>query len=432
MRILIISQYWSPENNVPQRRWEWLSAILKSQGHELRVVAPPPASARRISFGKWWRESLFRPRTELSSTGGVDLVVRSGFIPCGGSLVQRVFGQAGIALGSLCAVLVKFGSRKSWKPDLVIGTVPALPTTVVAFAAAKTSHAKLAIDLRDAWPDLLDYSSEWNKGIKRASLKQKILSHGPIQIVSSIVARTLYFILGRSDGVMFTSDELRADFQKRPEFRSSAKVLDNMITVRNVFPRVGLNQNSLRVLEGKSLKVLYAGTIGRAQHLQNAIDAAEIAESCGVSIELKFVGSGDARLSVKDYAIRKGVSASFVKRRSADSIADYYDWADTALVHLTNWKPLEKTVPSKLFELMEYGVPITGVVAGEPAKLIETLNAGYTVPPESPDALADLWCAMACGEVPLRASDEAREWVQNERDHVVPTKIAAFVRQMEA
>ena len=169
---------------MPQRRWEWIASILKSQGHEIRVIAPPPASVRRASIKHWWSASLFRPRTEEEKNDAVDLVIRSGFIPCGGSLIQRAIGQAGIALGSLYAVLVEFAFRKSWKPELVIGTVPALPTAVVAFVAAKISRAKLAIDLRDAWPDLLAYSSEWNKGIKSASLKHKILSRGPIQFVS--------------------------------------------------------------------------------------------------------------------------------------------------------------------------------------------------------------------------------------------------------
>lgn len=431
LRILIISQYWSPENNVPQRRWEWLASILKSQGHEIRVVAPPPASDRRISFIYWLRASLFRPRVEEETGSAVDLVIRSGFIPCGGSLVQRAMGQAGIALGSLYAVIKEFGIRQAWKPDLVIGTIPALPTAVVAFVAAKISSAKLAIDLRDAWPDLLAYSSEWNKGVKSASLKHKILSRGPIQFVSFVVSRSLYFVLGEADGVMFTADDLKFDFQNRPQLRKNPKIFKNMVTIRNVFPRGSSNRKSRPSSGEKSLKVLYAGTIGRAQRLQNVIDAAEIAGRRGVSVDLKFVGSGDARLSVRDYAKRRKVSATFIKRKSVDSISDYYDWADTALVHLTDWKPLERTVPSKLFELMEYGVPITGVVAGESVKLIESLDAGYTVPPESPEALADLWCAMAKGELSLKTSQRARLWVDNERNYVVPGLIENFLKQME-
>lgn len=416
---------------MPQRRWEWIASILKSQGHELRVVAPPPASVRRTSVSHWWSTSLFRPQTEEEKSNVIDLVIRSGFIPCGGSLLQRAIGQAGIALGSLYAVLVEFGIRKSWKPDLVIGTVPALPTAVVAFAAAKISGAKLAIDLRDAWPDLLAYSREWNKGVKSASLKHKILSRGPIQFVSFVVARTLYYVLGKAHGVIFTADDLKSDYQNRPQLRKNSKLLNNMVTIRNVFPRGKLERKIAPRVGQNPLKVLYAGNIGRAQHLQNVVDAAEIAERRGVPIDLKFVGSGDARLSVKNYAKRRKVSTTFVKQRPADSITDFYDWADTALVHLTDWKPLEKTVPSKLYELMEYGVPITGVVAGESVRLIESLEAGYTVPPESPEALADLWCALAQGDLSLKASERARHWVENERNNVVPGLIAKFLRKME-
>ena len=417
---------------MPQRRWEWIASILKSQGHEIRVIAPPPASVRRASIKHWWSASLFRPRTEEEKNDAVDLVIRSGFIPCGGSLIQRAIGQAGIALGSLYAVLVEFGFRKSWKPELVIGTVPALPTAVVAFVAAKISRAKLAIDLRDAWPDLLAYSSEWNKGIKSASLKHKILSRGPIQFVSFVVARTLYYVLGKAQGVIFTAEDLKLDFQNRPQLRKNSKLLNNMVTIRNVFPREGLGQKKAPGSGERPLKVLYAGTIGRAQRLQNVIDAAVIAAERGVPIELKFVGAGDARLSVKDYAKQRKVPATFIKRKSADSISDYYDWADTALVHLTDWKPLERTVPSKLFELMEYGVPITGVVAGESVRLIESLEAGYAVPPESPEALANLWCALAQGELSLKASERAKHWVENEQNNVVPSLIAKFLKQMES
>ena len=186
-----------------------------------------------------------------------------------------------------------------------------------------------------------------NKGIKSASLKHKILSRGPIQFVSFVVARTLYYVLGKAQGVIFTAEDLKLDFQNRPQLRKNSKFLNNMVTIRNVFPREGLGQKKAPGSGEGPLKVLYAGTIGRAQRLQNVIDAAVIAAERGVPIELKFVGAGDARLSVKDYAKQRKVPATFIKRKSADSISDYYDWADTALVHLTDWKPLERTVPSK-------------------------------------------------------------------------------------
>ena len=48
MRILLVTQYWYPENGVPQRRWSWLAKILIDAGHEVCVVAPPPRNSRSI------------------------------------------------------------------------------------------------------------------------------------------------------------------------------------------------------------------------------------------------------------------------------------------------------------------------------------------------------------------------------------------------
>lgn len=47
------------------------------------------------------------------------------------------------------------GKIREYAPDLVIGTVPALPTSVVTMLTARIIGAPYIIDLRDAWPELL-------------------------------------------------------------------------------------------------------------------------------------------------------------------------------------------------------------------------------------------------------------------------------------
>jgi len=102
-------------------------------------------------------------------------------------------------------------------------------------------------------------------------------------------------------------------------------------------------------------------------------------------------------------------------RRAADSLELDYQWADTALVHLSNWAPLERAVPSKTYELMECGIHISGVVAGETADLIQRLDAGHVVEPDNPWALADLWISLSTNRTLLDVSSCGRDWVRNER-----------------
>ena len=89
-------------------------------------------------------------------------------------------------------------------------------------------------------------------------------------------------------------------------------------------------------------------------------------------------------------------------------------------MHLTDWKPLDWTVPSKTFELMELGIHISGVLSGESAELVTQLEAGDVVPPERPEELARLWKSLAEDRTKLQVSEDGRQWVKEQRDKYAP------------
>lgn len=140
--------------------------------------------------------------------------------------------------------------------------------------------------------------------------------------------------------------------------------------------------------------MLYAGTLGRAQDLQNAVKALRLCVQQGVNVQLRFVGSGAAKPELQRISKNLGSAVSFEPRHPADSLEEYYQWADTALVHLADWEPLKRTVPSKVYELMEAGIHISAVNQGEAATIITTFNAGSVVRPNDPKALAELWTQL--------------------------------------
>ncbi len=121
------------------------------------------------------------------------------------------------------------------------------------------------------------------------------------------------------------------------------------------------------------------------------------------------------------------VNAEFYFRRPADALDEHYEWADTALVHLTDWEPLKRAVPSKTYELMSSGLHISGVVAGEAAEIIEKCNAGEVVPPERPEELAALWVHLANNPAALSVGNLGREWVEKERTEIAPEKLHSFM-----
>ena len=180
--------------------------------------------------------------------------------------------------------------------------------------------------------------------------------------------------------------------------------------------------------QGDRLNVLYAGTLGRAQNLENAIRAAEFAREMGISIHLRFVGDGAARQTLGELAAVSPVDIEFSDQKDAESLHLDYQWADTALVHLTNWEPLDRAIPSKTYELMTAGVHISGVLSGEAADLITELKSGDVVPPEDPLALARLWAELAQERWRLIVDDTGKRWVENERTIRTPKIFSEFFR----
>lgn len=427
LKILVISQYWYPENGVPQRRWTWLSELLREK-FTLEVIAPPPHYRRNLKLLAWVKQVVVRRRKKLELGPSGEKIHRTFYIPSGNSLTQKALNQLIVAIGMMLKLSALSFGHSSRKPDLIIGTVPALPTAIVTYFASKVLRTPYVIDLRDAWPDLLSQSDQWNSSLGSRSFREVLLSLGPLQAASWMTDRSVNWVLEHSSGVMVTSSRLEANLRSR--FSKGGREL-NVVTIRNVFPsRTDFIHQYLDEAPKGTLNVLYAGTIGRAQNLANAVEAARIAASSGIDVQLRFVGAGAAKEALSELAEALDVHVEFYFRRPADALDEHYEWADTALVHLTDWEPLERAVPSKTYELMSSGLHISGVVAGEAAEIIENCNAGKVVPPEHPAELAALWVRLANNPSELRVGSFGREWVDMERDKIAPEKLHSFIHSV--
>lgn len=399
-------------------------------GHEVLVVAPPPHYARKIPFIRWAKQHGFRTSKRLESGSSGETIVRSGFFPANNSITQRILNQGAVAFSMATMQINPKGPVRKFRPELVIGTVPALPTSVLAQFVAKLHGVPYIVDLRDAWPDLLQEKRNWNDATGRKSIREKILSRGPLQILTSITGRAMNSALRKSNGVISTSERLEKylalSFSQHVPGREP-----EVTTVRNVFPILSSIEREARSIEENDvLHVLYAGTLGRAQKLDNALKAMRIARDKGLQIQFKLVGDGATWQALHEEAVRLGLDAEFYPRDEADQLDGFYSWADTALVHLTDWEPLKRAIPSKTYELMELGIHISGVMKGEAAGLIKQLSAGDVVPPEDPEALADLWIELARDRRKLNVSNEGREWVHYQRFDVAPYNLLSIVERV--
>lgn len=428
MRIVVFSQYWSPENGIPQRRWEWLTRLLIAEGHEVLVVAPPPKQQRDSFSGVFSASSeVLRVRSEVGAFG--EVIIRSPYIKSGHSLVHRAAAQGAIAFGQLFAVVKKRKQLFDFKPDLVVGTVPAIPTAYVSAIAARLLTTPYAIDLRDAWPDLLSVIDRWNESTGHQSLRERVLGKLPANVIGGIVSRSMNRILTRAGTIFVTSGLYASELEDR---LGSSRAKPSIRVVRNVFPpkskEIRKTPKPTKSSEAP-LKILYAGTLGRAQNLQDAITAAEMAEESGIKICLKLIGAGAARKALERRVRDTEVNVEILDRRPAEELTQLYSWCDTALIHLASWPELRFAVPSKTFELMHLGKHVTAVVDGEARELVESLEAGDVATPGDPEGLARVWVELFNDRSKLVVKDRAHDWVDYEYRKGAPKEFLAGIKE---
>lgn len=427
MKILVLSQYWYPENGVHQRRWSWLSKLSVEAGHEVTVICPVPYHERKTSFWSWLCSVKdFRNTHETGPSG--ETIIRSGHMPGGQSITAKAFNQGGVALAMLKEAFSQKMQRNFVRPNLIIGTVPSVPTALITPIIARVFGVPYVIDLRDPWPDLFSEGRSWNSGNGKVSVRQRILSLGPLQLMSIAVSWLMYRSFKSAAGIMFTSKRHESELLDREELRG---IPLKTAVIRNVFPPKSRALRTKHIDEGKrELNVLYAGTLGRAQNLNNVLDALKIAREKGTLISIRLVGAGVNSSELRKRIKEENLPAKVLGRVPAEELLAHYSWADTALVHLTDWKPLELAVPSKIYELMSNKIHITGVLRGEAAELIERLNCGHVVEPENPDALADYWERLIEDRSQLAVSDESSIWVEEQRNEVVPKVFMSFLNEL--
>lgn len=430
MRILVLSQYWWPENGVPQRRWRWLTSILRGEGHEVDVIAPLPLCGQQAGRGDDPCQFAIELRDNERGPSG-EHIYRCKSLASSDSLTHRAIAQAFVAASTIRTAWRLRRSHELAKPDVVIGTVPALPTAVATFFVARVMRVPYVIDLRDAWPDLIDYGRFWNDGTGKKSLREKILQHGPFQLVGSLTKKILKFVYRHSEVIILTAAHLRTNLTETLS-REDATQIPRTVTIRNVFPADFELAGELDFREaGGELNVLYAGTLGRAQQLSNAIEAVELATEKGYRINLRLVGKGATSELLRSEASKSNCSVTVLDEADPEELIRHYKWADTALVHLANWPPLRAAVPSKTFELMRIGIHISAAVEGETAELVSNLKAGDVVPPMDPEALAFLWCSLIEDRSRLKIGPEAKEWLMREVETETPRKLRELLSSIE-
>lgn len=365
MKIMLLTHSFTPEVSPPQRRWSVMVDELANLGHQITVITP--ASKRRASINqlRLLTNSNIRVRRYRS--------------------LKRTKTMLGKVLKHGIDAVISFpAALRAGRPDIVLATVPALPTMVVGYLVARIYRVPFVVDLRDAWPDLLRESNVIR-----------------FRWLEPLITRGLSYVVKRSDLLVTVTNGLAR--------KMIAGGVKNVATVPN---GVEVERTGMRVPEspgGDKLNVLYLGNIGRSQGLDTVIRAVARVSNL---VTLRIVGTGTEKQRLVQLANDLNVDVDFCDSVYGEAVLENYSWADTCLVSLRpDWPSFEHTIPSKLYELLFLDRHVTAMVRGEAADVVRSSGAG-TVVDQNVDALVAHLRWLVENPQALKTKDHGSMWVR--------------------
>lgn len=379
MRVLLVTHFYPPEIGAPQRRWEGFVKRWMRSGIDVTVVCPLP----HYPDGKV-RPGAVKGLLRTSTGQFGEQILRVPFVPGAKSAAAKLADHTLAALASIPLAALR-------SVDVVLTSAPGLPSLVAGEVLARLRRVPHVVEMRDAWPDLLD----------QADLPGGRAARGMARVVNRAQRR--------ADRIVTVSGAF-ADVLRQRHPRVPVDHVSNGITV----DEVPVLTSSPRA--AGPLRALYLGTMGVSQGLHHVIEAASIAGPEVVS--LTMIGGGNQSDHLRRRAKEMGVPVTFSPQVRGQELWSAYADADTVVVPLRAWAAFDYTVPSKLYEIFAAGAHVSGMLSGEARGMVEKARSGFCVPPEQPTILAERWTTMhRTGTALGREPGASRDWVLQHADY---------------
>ncbi|KQT17899.1 hypothetical protein ASG31_03945 [Chryseobacterium sp. Leaf404] len=358
MRILVISQYFWPENF----KINDLCLGLRDRGHHIEVLTAIP----NYPTGKFFEGySFFKDKDEVWN----DIKIHR----------SKIFsrGSGGIRLMINYFSFVFFGSFKAKKLkrnfDCIFVYEPS-PITVgiPAIVASRKLKIPYYFWVQDLWPESLTAAG----GIQNKYIL------GFFHKITQIIYKNAEKVLVQSQGFKDYIINQKTDPEKIIFYPNSTENFYKPMPAEPEF--------SEKLPSG--FRITFAGNLGEAQSLLTVLNAARIVKEKGFSeIKWVFLGNGRQRQQLEQFVNEHHLSdvVTFLGAYPSADMPGFFAASDVLICSLKKDKIFSLTIPSKIQSYLACGKPILASLDGEGAKIVEKADAGYASPAENAVELAE-------------------------------------------
>lgn len=373
MKVLIVSQYFWPENF----RVNDLATELANRGHQVTVLTGLPNYPDGQIFDTYQQD----PQKFINYHGVK--VVRVPLLPRGHGSLRLVLNYLSYVVTACTA-----GPWKLRGQDFDVVLTNQLSPVTVGIPASLLSwlkNAPMAMWVLDLWPDTLHAL-----GTVRSPRLLRLVGK-----LVSFIYRRCDLILAQSRSFIPQIRKLAGREQRVEYFPSWAE--DVFQNTTNVMPASEVPQQI------GTFNIMFAGNIGESQDFPCILDAAERLRGQS-NIRWLIVGDGRMANWTQSEVEKRNMEDQvlLLGRHPLDRMPAFFAHADAMLVTLANQPIFGMTIPGKLQSYLATGKPIVAALNGEGADLIERTRSGIAVPAGNAQALADAVLALS------RLSTQAR------------------------
>jgi glycosyltransferase involved in cell wall biosynthesis len=359
MKILIISQYFWPENF----RINDVCLGLKERGHNITVLTGKPNYPKGDYFeGYAWKKKSLEIWEEIPIFRSNLLLRRKG----GGlRLLLNYFSFAILASFKVFSIKGPFDKVFIFAPSPITVGIP-------GFVAKYRFNAPNFLWVQDLWPESIRVAG---------GVENKF-----ILIVMDVLTRWIYH---HTNQLLIQSPIFKNYLlaQNVPDH----KIVYYPFYAESFYSHLNIElDNSIKIPDG--FKLVFAGNIGEAQSFDTLLHAAKIVKNQGVSIKWLIIGEGRQRLYVKSQIRNLSLEDTvfLMGSFSPQKMPFFFSNAEALVVSLKKSDIFSMTIPSKIQSYMASGRPIIGSLDGIGSEIIEESNSGFTSRAEDSEAFADV------------------------------------------
>ena len=346
MKILIVSQYFYPENFKSND----LAFELHKRNHNVTVLTGLP----NYPEGKIYQNyGVLKRRKEIIN--GVK-VYRSLIIPRGNASGIRLF--INYYSFAFFASIKAFYLGLNNQYDAVIVHEPSPITQFYpALLIKKIWGTPIYFWVMDLWPETL---------IVAGGIKNKLV----LKYYNSVV--TSFY--NNSEKILITSKGFKKSILEKGDFEKK------IIYFPNWAEDVISNGNKKYLIPElpKGFKIMFAGNLGESQDLENILNAFLELKS-NKNIKLILVGEGRKVNFIRKYIENNNLNETvfLAGKHPIEKMASFFEKADAMLITLKKDPIFNLTVPAKLQAYMSVGKPILAMISGECGEIINEAHCGY-------------------------------------------------------